>query len=243
MKLSSATVLVVDDEIGLLKIFRRWFELEGCRVVTAENGAVALDLASANDIDIVISDIRMPVMDGIELARQLRNRRRYLPKIIFISGFSDIDARESFDLGVESRLSKPIPREDLISAARRALMEPEERWRDPASVPPVDTLDMAFAGLADSRERGLIAFGKGGFCVRSTRMDLLNAPIALRLMFDAEHATLAGEGVVRWVAPADKLLGVEITHVDEACRSWASRLARLAGSGSFIPRDIASVGR
>ena len=129
MKLKDAVILIADDEPGLLRIFRAWFEREGCRVLTAENGMEALELASNHHVDVLVSDIRMPILDGIELARRLNATSKYLPKIIFISGFTDLSERHACDLGAEAVLAKPVRRAELISAVDRSLMEFDERWR------------------------------------------------------------------------------------------------------------------
>jgi CheY-like chemotaxis protein len=106
MQLKYATVLIVDDESMLLDIFREWMEEENCRILTAENGAIAVQILRRHHVDVVVSDVRMPVMDGIIL---LKNLTTYLgvsgnidpPKMIFISGFTDLEPREAYDLGVE----------------------------------------------------------------------------------------------------------------------------------------------
>jgi len=237
MQLKDATVLVVDDETALLMIFRRWLEREGCRVLTAENGARALDLARTNALDLVISDIRMPVLDGIELVKRLKEHTGYLPKIVFISGFSDIGERESFSLGVEALLHKPIERADFVAAARRSLMTRDELWRGPPGPVPATTLDAVFASVSAARQQGLIAFGRGGFCVRSTLVVQVDKPIGLRLAFETDHQALIGQGIVRWIAPHEAQIGVEITYVDDAQRSWVARLAERDELVAFIPRS------
>ena len=75
MELKYATVLVVDDESMLLDIFREWLEEEHCGVLTARDGAAALQILRDQHVDVVVSDVRMPVMDGIVL---LKNLKAYL---------------------------------------------------------------------------------------------------------------------------------------------------------------------
>lgn len=236
MQLKEARVLVVDDELALLEIFKRWFEREGCRVFTAQDGAQALDLASANAVDMVVSDIRMPVLDGIELAKRLKKRSGHAPKMIFISGFSDVSEREGFDLGVEAMLHKPIERADLVAAARRSLMDRDELWRQPPAVAPTAVLDARFPSLSAARQQGLIAFGRGGFCLRSNRFLQVGKPVGLRLEFEADRHALIGQGVVRWMERRDEQIGIEIAYVDDAQRAWFAQLAESDESASFIPR-------
>jgi CheY-like chemotaxis protein len=235
MKLKDAIVLIADDELGLLRIFRMWFEREGCRVLTAENGREALQLATDHHVDVLISDIRMPVLDGIELAKRLNATGTYLPKIIFVSGFTDLSEREACALGAQAMLAKPIRRAELVSAVDRSLMDLEERWRQASHPAPETVLDVAFESLVAAGRDHLIAFGHGGFCVRSRFNALFGETIGLNVAFDADQHTLAGQGVVRWAAPDEGLIGIEISCVDDANRAWVSDLARHAKSVAFVP--------
>lgn len=237
MQLKDAVILVVDDEVGLLRIFARWFEREGCRVLSAENGRDALELIMANHVDLVVSDIRMPVLDGIELARRIKARSKYLPKIVFISGFHDLGDRESFDLGVEASLAKPVDREVLVAAARRCLMDRAELWSAPPASSPETTIDAVFPSLAAAHQQGLIAFGRGGVCVRSSLAVRVAAPIGLHIEFAADRHALTGQGIVRWLDQHDAQIGIEITYVDDAQRAWVVQLAEHNELACFIPRS------
>src|SRR5215469_12774356 len=136
MELKNATVLIVDDERMLLDVFSEWLEEENCRVLTAEDGAAALRILRYQHVDVIVSDVRMPVMDGILL---LTNLTKYLglsqgnhpPKMIFISGFTDLEPREAYNLGVEAILQKPIDRTEFVGTVQRTLRSHEERWSEP----------------------------------------------------------------------------------------------------------------
>jgi CheY-like chemotaxis protein len=64
MRIEEARILVVDDELELLEIFAAWLGRSGCEVFTAPNGAEALKTLQTEKIDVLISDIRMPIMDA-----------------------------------------------------------------------------------------------------------------------------------------------------------------------------------
>src|SRR5260370_29912318 len=142
MELKYATVLVVDDESMLLDIFREWLEEEHCGVLTARDGAAALQILGNQHVDVVVSDVRMPVMDGIVLLKNLTtyvgmSQNIYppkMPKMIFIIGFTDLEPREAYDLGVEVIMQKPIKRDQFVDAVRRTLRSREETWAEPASL-------------------------------------------------------------------------------------------------------------
>jgi CheY-like chemotaxis protein len=235
MQLKNATILLVDDELDLLEIMAEWFRREGCRVLTAENGREALDLSRQNPVDAVVSDIRMPVMDGVALLRSLKSVHSTKPSVIFISGFSDIEPRETHDLGVEAMISKPVERKQLISVVSRILTPREDLWR----LPPADKADAdllaKFESLAAALTCGLIAFGRGGFCVYST-LQLAEGPVDLHLDFQADQRKVTGQGIVRWTDFVEAQIGVEITHIDDDNRPWILSLTEPNQSASFIPR-------
>jgi CheY-like chemotaxis protein len=237
MQLKDATILVVDDEIGLLSIFKKWFEREGCRVLTAENGVEALELLKSTAVDTIISDVRMPKMDGVELAKCVKKTHKYDPKIIFISGFAEIDERECYDLGIELNLPKPVLRTTLVSAVRTCLTDRDELWRHPPSAVPQRTFKAVFESLLAAQDQGLIAFGHGGICVRSPLAVTSGEAIGLNLQFSTDYRALTGQGIVRWAVRHEEQIGIEITYVDDSNRAWIVGLAERDGVASFIPRS------
>jgi DNA-binding response OmpR family regulator len=82
-----STILVVDDEVNLCKLYEKELEDAGYRVMVANDGARAVELVRHNGIDLVVLDIRMDGQDGIETLRQLMRQRRDLP-VILHTGYS-----------------------------------------------------------------------------------------------------------------------------------------------------------
>jgi len=236
MQLKNATILLVDDEPDLLFIMEEWFRREGSRVLTAENGAGALEGIRANQVDAVVSDIRMPVMDGVTMLRNIKATHLYKPSVMFISCFSDIEPREAYDLGVEATMEKPVERKELVAAVRRVLGAREELWRMPPIEEGEALLEAAFESVATALREGLLAFGRGGFCIHSN-LELREGPVDLSLDFKQDHRRVRGQGKVRWTAPAEAQIGVEITHIDDPNRSWILGLTSSNEILSFIPRS------
>ncbi len=119
-------LLIVDDESttrnGLVK-FIPWQKLGIDRVEQAENGSEALKMAEQEHYEIILSDIRMPNMDGIEFARRTK---KILPecKIIFLSGYCDKEyLKAAIDLGAVSYVEKPINIAEISGAIRKAAEE------------------------------------------------------------------------------------------------------------------------
>jgi CheY-like chemotaxis protein len=236
MQLKDATVLVVDDEPYYREIMTEWFQSEGSRVLAAEDGVEALQLLDNNTVDVIVTDIRMPRLDGTELVKQVKARGKYTPTAVAITGFSDLSSREAYDLGIEAQLSKPVARKVLISAVQKAVTDREELWARPLKAGNRSKLSATFDSLAAALENKLIAFGHGGFCLKSEAAFPEESPIEFDLIFEADQKALSGQGVVRWSAEKEQELGIEISRVNEQGRSWLAELCRENATVSFIPR-------
>jgi signal transduction histidine kinase len=115
------TVLLVDDQDAVRAVTRAHLEAAGYRVLEASCGAEALTLAVENDIELLVSDVAMPGMSGLELSRSIRKRSEALP-ILLISGYSDADIAAGDALPQGARfLSKPFTAERLRSEVAQAL--------------------------------------------------------------------------------------------------------------------------
>src|SRR5204863_2274309 len=108
-----------------------WFQQIAGRVFGAADGVQALEILGAHNIDLIVTDIRMPVMDGITLLKKVKANGSHTRGVIFITGFADLEVREAYDLGAEALLEKPIVYNELSDIMQRSLLEPHERWRKP----------------------------------------------------------------------------------------------------------------
>ena len=118
------SVLVVDDDESMRALLKRQMELDGYRVVTAEDGAKALAECEAKLPDLVLLDVLMPGMDGFQVANQLRSseRTQSVP-IIMVTVLEDQRSRLlALDAGVQEFVSKPIDRTELSLRVRNVLM-------------------------------------------------------------------------------------------------------------------------
>lgn len=104
----ASTVLIVDDESGIREIIRGDLESDGHQVLEAEDGLQALRVISTSDVDVIVSDLSMPNMGGLQLLERLR-RERWINPFIIVTGFgSEKAALEALRLGAFDFLSKPF---------------------------------------------------------------------------------------------------------------------------------------
>jgi two-component system, repressor protein LuxO len=111
-------VLVIDDEVDLLDTYARFLRRMGYDVVTAERGHAGLSIAESREIALVIVDLRLPDMDGLEVVRAL-NGRPDPPPIIVVTGFaSPVTRQAALGAGAAAFLTKPFSVLALASVLR-----------------------------------------------------------------------------------------------------------------------------
>ena len=116
-------LLVVDDEDGLRTLLKSELELHGFDVDEADGGSIALEAAKANAYDVIILDIRMPDIDGLEVLRRIRSEK-LARKVIMLTGVDELKiARETLKLGADDFLTKPVEFKNLIACIERVVKE------------------------------------------------------------------------------------------------------------------------
>src|SRR5687767_15702202 len=125
-------LLIVDDEPNLLRAVAACLKAENYEVSTARSGREALVHLAETVPDLIISDIRMPGMDGYQLVRNLRsNARTRLVPIVFLTAKDEIaDRIQGFRTGVDAYLTKPFEPEELAAIVRAILQRVERTHSD-----------------------------------------------------------------------------------------------------------------
>ncbi len=119
--MSDATILLVDDEAAHLKTLEKLFAREGHDVLCASDGQQALDLLRANSVDLIITDVMMPEINGLELLQLARTLRPEV-EVILMSAFGTVEiAVQGMKEGAYDFLTKPIKRAAILKASQKAL--------------------------------------------------------------------------------------------------------------------------
>ncbi|MFP3928683.1 MAG: sigma-54-dependent transcriptional regulator [Desulfobacteraceae bacterium] len=143
-------VLVVDDEAVVRNGIRRALHGQGMQVVPASCGREGLSLLESGDFDLILLDIRMPDMDGVEVLKEIHSRRPALP-VIMITGYPTIDnAVECIKLGAQDYLVKPFRLQDLEAS----LSKLQKQTKGP--VEGLNQGDLSVPGLAIDGDHDLI---------------------------------------------------------------------------------------
>jgi|RifCSP16_2_1023846.scaffolds.fasta_scaffold144302_2 DNA-binding NtrC family response regulator len=132
---SAATVMVVDDEPRFCQLLERILLEDGYRVVSATSGRQALMLAREAEPQLVLLDVVMPEMDGIETLRRLRTMEKKSVVVMLTAHGTVETAREAMLLGAYDYLTKPFSLELLRSVLREGIEERSHGRRDRACAP------------------------------------------------------------------------------------------------------------
>lgn len=116
-----STILVADDEVNILSGLKLAFEDEGYTVITAKDGLEAWKEINSNNVDLVITDLRMPVLDGYELIKRIASSYPTLP-VIVLTGHGTIEtAVETMRDGAVDFFTKPVDLEKLLLVVRKSI--------------------------------------------------------------------------------------------------------------------------
>jgi len=125
------TILVVDDEERLISLVQAYLQQEGFRVLTAGNGLEALEVVRRDPPDLIVLDLMMPEMDGVEFLRVLRTGHS-TPVILLTARVGDEDKIVGLELGADDYLTKPFRPRELLARVRAVLRRAGRAGPEPA---------------------------------------------------------------------------------------------------------------
>ena len=122
-----AKILAVDDEKIILDSFRKILVLDGYSIDTVETGPEALGLVQKNDYDFVFTDLKMPIMDGVEVTKSVKHLRPDVD-VVMITGYASVEsAVDVMKYGAMDYIQKPFTAEELTDAVRNLVFRREDR--------------------------------------------------------------------------------------------------------------------
>lgn len=127
--MSGKKVLVVDDESAILQTLRFNLERNGYAVVTAGDGRTAVSLAASEQPDLIILDIMLPIMDGIEACKEIR-RFTNVPIIMLTAKDQEIDKVLALELGADDYVTKPFSLHEFLARVKARLRRRDEGTTD-----------------------------------------------------------------------------------------------------------------
>jgi two-component system alkaline phosphatase synthesis response regulator PhoP len=160
-----AKILVVEDEPAMVAGLRDNFEFEGYEVITAHDGIEGLQRALEESPDLVVLDVMMPRMSGLEVCKQLRAKRASLPIIMLTARGQEIDKVVGLELGADDYVTKPFSIRELLARVKSVLRR--------TAVLPKDKEQHSFSDVeVDLRRCRVVRSGKA-LDISSKEFDLL----------------------------------------------------------------------
>jgi DNA-binding response OmpR family regulator len=222
----SPLVLVVEDDREIRDVVAQILELAGYRVDTAADGVAGLARIERGDVDLVVLDLMLPMLDGLELCRRIRSQRDgvYLPVIMLTALDEPSQRHTGFAAGADDYLSKPFDADDLLDrvnvwvhvrqrlqATHERLLAEQQRTRELAERVARDEAVMAMARTAS---------------------DQLNQPLTVLLglleLRQAQHGSVADTDVL-------------LARLEKAADELAARTRALGHAVRYETRDIAGI--
>jgi two-component system alkaline phosphatase synthesis response regulator PhoP len=162
----SKTILVVDDEPKIVDICRDYLSAAGFKVITAADGTRGLSLARNEKPDLVVLDLMMPGMDGLDVCRQLR-REGTMPIVMLTARVEESDKLIGLELGADDYITKPFSPRELVARVRTVLRRAE------GSASPAEVIRAA--DLTLDRNRYVAALPTGEVSLTPTEFEILAA--------------------------------------------------------------------
>lgn len=244
---SARTVLVVDDEPDLCELLVCELESLHFKVISALCGDDALALLHQHKIDLVVSDIRMPRMDGVTLLRRVRQEvAGGGPPFILMTGYAEITLEEAFDLGACGIFAKPVSYEALLGAVKRTIDRSQRCHQGKLRVDTEIPMQMQFAtaNQANMAVRSLNIGRGGAFVAMDSQFPPVGAKFPFSFVFsDGKFTPIEGIAICRWQRQATSNsslpagVGVEFEQLAPAARSNLLQLLNAIQTSAYIPKS------
>ena len=220
-----ASILLIDDDIELCELMREFFEQHGMDLEAVHDGRRGLAQALHGEQDLILLDVMMPGLDGIELLRQVR-RRSPIPVIVLTARTAEADRILGLDAGADDYLPKPFGPDELLARVRAVLRRVDSSWRVRAEVlelGPIRLTTNTRLAWCDERALGLT----------SIEFDILELLVrsAGRAVSRDELMTILHQ---RRINPFDRSLDVHISHIRKKLGRRGALIRTIRGVGYFF---------
>jgi two-component system response regulator CpxR len=225
---AGVSILLIDDDVELCELMREFFEQHSIQLDVVHDGRRGLAQALHGGYDLILLDVMMPGLDGIELLRQVR-RRSAIPVIVLTARTSQADRIIGLDAGGDDYLPKPFGPEELLARIRAVLRRADASWRLAPEVLELGPLRLAPAtreAWCDERALGLT----------SIEFDILQLLVrsAGRAVSRDEVMTILHQ---RRITPFDRSLDVHVSHIRKKLGRRKALIQTVRGVGYFCGAD------
>lgn len=212
-------ILVVDDEAPILDLVRGYLEREGFEVATAMDGLTAVEVVRASVPDVVVLDVMLPGLDGIEVCRRIRTFSDAYVLMLTARG-EEIDRIVGLTVGADDYLVKPFSPRELVARVRALLRRPRGSTEGRAPVP---------TGLELDEERRIVRVDGAAVALTAIEFDVL-------ALLARDPGVVVGRQAI-----LDRVWGPEFVADDHLVDVHVGNLRRKLGDDPARPRFIETV--
>lgn len=239
------TILVVDDDQDLRELISVELQSSGYQVFEAENGRKAFQVVMNEKIDVVISDVRMPNGDGVELLNQVKTRHAKVPTVILVTGFAGLTIEDAYNQGAYRMIKKPFTFADLIATLESSVLPNSEKLAKPIPTSERDLkVDLQFTDYAHAVSTQSLRIGQGGMFVKMENPQaFLSQNVNFNIQFQiGELEGLSGQGQIRWVRSTSNNglpsgIGIEFGYIDAKYQKSMFAFLDQLQEKAFIPKN------
>lgn len=214
-------LLVVDDNEDLRSTILSTFLIFGFNVDAAADGLEALEKIKEKDYQIVITDVRMPRMDGVELLQEIKKMNPSFPKVFVITGFSDYNIADVYHFGGDGLFQKPFNATTIKECISQALLDPAAKWSKIINPANLLKINKKYSSLSMAIKNKDFNIGRlGFFCHIKFDLPEVGEKIDFDIRFNKADPflSLQGVGKVIWSRSGSKNympgVGIEFLHLD-----------------------------
>lgn len=218
------TILVIDDEQDLIELVRYNLDKEGFDVVAATDGGSGLDIATRHKPDLVVLDLMMPGMDGLEVCRRMRNdeRTRRIPVIMLTAKAAEADRIVGLELGADDYVTKPFSPRELVARVKAVLRRSTEQ---------LEPTEMVRSGeLAIDAKRHEVTFAGQPIALTATEFRILQF-LASRPGRVVSREDIIDVALGRDAAIFDRTIDVHITAIRKKLGHGGDQVETVRGFG------------
>ncbi len=128
--MAGGTILLIEDEVEIADLLELYFEREGFRLVHARDGESGLQRLGSGDVRMVLLDIGLPGIDGLEVCRRIRSQSD-IPVIMLTARDAEVDKIVGLEIGADDYVTKPFSPRELVARAKAVLRRGDERPAEP----------------------------------------------------------------------------------------------------------------
>jgi two-component system phosphate regulon response regulator PhoB len=222
--MSKGTVLVIDDERDLIELVRYNLDKEGFDVVAASDGTSGLEIATKHKPNLVVLDLMMPGMDGLEVCRRMRSdeRTRRIPVIMLTAKAAEADRIVGLEMGADDYVTKPFSPRELIARVKAVLRRSGDQQ---------EPVEMIRSGeLAIDSKRHEVMYGGKPIALTATEFRILQF-LAGRPGRVVSREEIIDAALGREAAIFDRTIDVHITAIRKKLGHGGLQIETVRGFG------------